>query len=155
MRRSPSGREQHTRILPSRISHLESWHAIASRSDRHVGLWWAGATGTTWKASRSRHLHGWGESVRPRARGQPSAAFSAPMVVSSVRYRGEGVRRIQASIVRSLSGFEQQIKILFCVISRGRMPPLCCMSTVPESTVVLQVPHMPCPQDDAGDSPAE
>ena len=49
----------------------------------------------------------------------------------------------QASIVRSLSGFEQQMRTLFWAISRGRMPPLCCMSTVPESIVVLQVPHIP------------
>ena len=49
----------------------------------------------------------------------------------------------QASIVRSLSGFEQQIRTLFWAISRGRMPPRCCMSTVPDSIVVLQVPHMP------------
>src|SRR5918999_5278376 len=60
----------------------------------------------------------------------------------------------QASIVRSLSGFEQQMRTLFRAISRVRMPPLCCMSTVPESTVVLQVPHMPCPQDDNGFRPA-
>ena len=31
---------------------------------------------------------------------------------------------------------------------------MCCMSTLPESTVVLHVPHIPCPQDDGGFSPA-
>ena len=49
----------------------------------------------------------------------------------------------QASIERSLKGLEQQMRALFWAISRGLMPPLCCMSTVPERMVVLQVPHMP------------
>ena len=44
---------------------------------------------------------------------------------------------------RSLIGLEQQMRILFWSISLGRIPPLCCMSTCPDSTVVLHVPHMP------------
>ncbi len=63
-------------------------------------------------------------------------------------------RAAQASIERSLSGFEQQMRTLLLAISRGRMPPLCCMSTAPESMVDLQVPHIPCPQDDGGVRPA-
>src|SRR5262249_30743784 len=60
----------------------------------------------------------------------------------------------QQSILRSLVGFEQQMRILFWVISLARIPPLCCMSTWPDSIVVLQVPHIPWPHEDAGVRPA-
>lgn len=63
-------------------------------------------------------------------------------------------RPAQESMLRSLVGFEQQMSTLFRAISRGRMPPWCCMSTVPDRIVVLQVPHMPWLQDDGGFRPA-
>ena len=92
-------------------------------------------------------------ALRPPLRVRRSACLT-PVSMTSPPLRCLDAGTRQRSTTRSLSGFEQQIRTLFCAISRGRMPPLCCMSTVPESSVVLQVPHMPCPQDDDGLRPA-
>ena len=48
-----------------------------------------------------------------------------------------------ASSTRSSHGVEQHGRIQSCAISRARMPPAWFMSTRPESSVVLQVPHIP------------
>jgi hypothetical protein len=51
-------------------------------------------------------------------------------------------------MTRSLNAFEQHGRMKPASISRWRMPPVCSMSTFPETSFDLQVPHRPLPHDE-------
>src|SRR5688500_14856863 len=58
------------------------------------------------------------------------------------------------STTTSLVGLEQHSSACPASISRWRMPPACFISTVPEISLLLQVPHRPLVQDDGRRMPA-